>query len=93
VSAAPRLLKRNRTGENLTGQINLDQHLDVEDTSGKVVHCLHFEDAVDVARGLTHKTETNLGFNHCNNIAGQTMGYPAAEGQRVPVQIGKPCTP
>jgi hypothetical protein len=34
------------------GNVNLTYHIDVEDASGRVVHCLDFEDAVDVVRGI-----------------------------------------
>ena len=33
------------------GRIDLDQRIDVEDTDGKLVHRLEFEDAVEIVRG------------------------------------------
>lgn len=35
----------------LQGRINLDQRLEVEDSGGNVVHCLHFSDAVQISEG------------------------------------------
>jgi hypothetical protein len=36
------------------GRITLSYHLDVEDRSGTIVHCLDFEEAVLVTRGATN---------------------------------------
>lgn len=33
------------------GRINLSYHLDIEDSSGTIVHRLYFEDAVEIVRG------------------------------------------
>lgn len=34
--------------EVISGEIHLDQRIDVEDASGQVVHSLHFSDAVRI---------------------------------------------
>jgi hypothetical protein len=47
------------SADALTGRINLDQHLDVEDSSGRVVHCLNFEDAIDIGRGANKGLSVN----------------------------------
>jgi hypothetical protein len=37
----------------LNGVISLDQHIDVEDEAGTIVHCLAFNDAVTIKGHLT----------------------------------------
>lgn len=36
------------SGDAILGRINLDQHIDVEDADGNIVHTLHFADAVEL---------------------------------------------
>ena len=36
--------------EALSGQIKLDQHIDVEDEFRNIIHTLHFLDAVEIVR-------------------------------------------
>jgi hypothetical protein len=42
-------------GDATTGHIYLDQRIEVHDPGGKLVHCLSFEDAVQV----THQAVSN----------------------------------
>ena len=52
IAAAALADARSIIGDDaLRGRIDLDQRIDVEDTDGKLVHRLEFEDAVEIVRG------------------------------------------